>query len=446
MTSPMWQRAWLLSAMIMALLLPMSVKAQQVTNLEQGGMTTVTVAEDIESVFIADPKVADYQVIDKRRVVVFGKQVGNTSLAVYGGAGRTLASRKIWVDISLDFIRQKVQILHPEAEVNISNIADMVVLSGMVGSEQEKDQINQLVGTLLEKEKQEFKLEWSGEEDDLEMEFMKRFHYDGVVNNIQVAVTKQVNVKLSVAEVSHSFLEEFGIEYGSAGSGTGIFVDNVTSFSASDIVSVITAIGNDTVGRVLAEPNLSVISGESASFLVGGELPVVTVIDGTTNVEYKEFGVRLDLMAKVLKDDQILLSLMPEVSSLDTQYSNTSYDLPALKTRKARTTVQLGDGKSFVLGGLMSTEEKESLSKVPLVGDIPLLGALFRKTGTERSKTELIIVATVNLVQPVEPSLIQLPTINRSSTFQRFFGVESEYQTAAEKWANEVIATGGFKL
>lgn len=421
------------------------VSAQQLTNLEQGGMLTINVAEDIDSVFISDPNVADYQVIDKRRVVVFGKQVGNASLAVYGD-GRTLATRKIWVNLSFDALRQQVQVLYPDAQVSIANIADKVVLSGTVPNEQQKDQINQLVGELLEKERQEFKLELSGEDDDYEVEFMKRFHYRGLVNNIEVAVTKQVNVKLSVAEVSHSFLEEFGIEYGSAGSGTGIFVDNVTSFSASDIVSVITAIGNDTVGRVLAEPNLSVISGESASFLVGGELPVVTVVDGTTNVEYKEFGVRLDLMAKVLKDDQIMLSLMPEVSSLDTQYSNAAYDLPALKTRKARTTVQLADGKSFVLGGLMSTEEKEALSQVPLVGDIPLLGALFRKSGTERSKTELIIVATVNLVQPVEPALVQLPTFKRSSTFQRFFGVESDYQTAAEKWSNEMIATGGFKL
>ncbi|MGB1320836.1 MAG: type II and III secretion system protein family protein [Vibrio gallaecicus] len=420
--------------------------AQRITNIDQGGMITVTVLSDIESVFISDSNIADYQVIDKRKVVVFGKNVGRTSLAVYGGEGKTLASRKLWVNTSFDVVQQQVQMLYPNIEVSITNIGDKVVLSGVVPTEKVKDGINQLVGTYLDKEKQEFKMEWKLNDDDYEIEFMKRFHYNGIVNNIEVAVAKQVNVKLSVAEVSHSFLEEFGIEYGSTGAGTGIFLDQVTSFSASDIVSVITAIGNDTVGQVLAEPNLSVISGESASFLVGGELPVVTVVDGTTNVEYKEFGVRLDLMAKVLSDDQILLSLMPEVSSLDAQYSNETYDLPALKTRRARTTVQLADGKSFVLGGLLSTEDKESLSKVPLVGDIPLLGALFRKTGTERTKTELIIVATVNLVQPIEPALIQLPTMKKTSTLQRFFYVEKGYQTSSEKWASEIMATGGFKL
>ncbi len=436
-------RLWLL---LISLCVATAAHAQRITNLDQGGMTTVTVNEDIESVFISDPNIADYQVIDKRKVVIFGKSVGNVSFAVYGSGGDTLATRKIWVNKSFDVISQQIQLLYPQAQVSVTNIGDKVVLSGFVTTEKEKDQINQLVGTLLEKEKQEFKMNWTGGEEDYELEFMKRFHYDGIVNNIEVVVAKQVNVKLTVAEVSHSFLEEFGIKFGSSGQGTGVFVDQLTNFSASDIVSVITAMGNDTVGQVLAEPNLSVISGETASFLVGGELPVVSVIDGATNVDYKEFGIRLDVMAKVLRDDQIMLSLMPEVSSLDAQYTNSAYDLPALKTRRARTTVQLGDGKSFVLGGLMSTEDKESLSKIPLVGDIPLLGALFRNTETVRSKTELIIVATVNLVQPVEPTLIQLPTMKKTATMERFFHIEKGYETATEKWVEEIMATGGFKL
>lgn len=321
-------RLWLL---LISLCVATSAHAQRITNLDQGGMTTVTVNEDIESVFISDPNIADYQVIDKRKVVIFGKSVGNVSFAVYGSGGDTLATRKIWVNKSFDVISQQIQLLYPQAQVSVTNIGDKVVLSGFVTTEKEKDQINQLVGTLLEKEKQEFKMNWTGGEEDYELEFMKRFHYDSIVNNIEVVVAKQVNVKLTVAEVSHSFLEEFGIKFGSSGQGTGVFVDQLTNFSASDIVSVITAMGNDTVGQVLAEPNLSVISGETASFLVGGELPVVSVIDGATNVDYKEFGIRLDVMAKVLRDDQIMLSLMPEVSSLDAQYTNSAYDLPALK-------------------------------------------------------------------------------------------------------------------
>ncbi len=420
--------------------------AQSITNLSKGGMQTITVLADIQSVFISDPEIADYQVIDERKVVVFGKKLGRASLAIYGEEGKTLASRKIWVNPSLDHIQQQIQILHPNAQVIAANIGEQVVLSGVVATESERDKINELVGTLLEKSKEEYKLEWDlGDDETQEILFMKRNYFEGVVNNIEVSTVKQVNVKLSIAEVSHSFLEEFGVSYGSEGAGAGVFVDKLTSFSASDIVSVITAIGNDTVGQILAEPNLSVISGETASFLVGGELPVVTVVDGTTNVEYKEFGIRLELAAKVHDDDKITLALMPEVSSLDTQYSNETYDLPALKTRRARTTVQLGDGKSFVLGGLLSTEDKESLSKVPFVSEIPVLGALFRNTGTERSKTELVIVATVNLVKPIEPNQIQLPTMRKTTTLERFFVIENQYEQASSIWTQEVLASGGFQ-
>jgi len=150
-------------------------------------------------------------------------------------------------------------------------------------------------------------------------------------------------------------------------------------------------------------------------------------------------------MAKVLRDDKIKLSLMPEVSSLDIQYANDTYNLPALKTRRARTTIELGDGQSFVLGGLLNTEDRESLRRIPFIGDIPILGALFRKTTTQRAKTELIIVATVNLVEPVHPSQIQLPMMERTTTLSRFFAIDASYPKAAEKWLQQVLATGGFK-
>lgn len=238
-------------------------------------------------------------------------------------------------------------------------------------------------------------------------------------------------------------MEEFGIEIGTV--SPGVFVDQLTSFSADDIISVITAIGDDRVGQVLAEPNLSVISGETASFLAGGEIPVVTVIDGSTDVEYREYGIRLELMAKVLNDEKIKLSMMPEVSALDNQYQNDNFDLPALRTRRARTTVELGDGQSFVLAGLLSTEEREELRRIPYIGDIPVLGALFRKTATERTKTELIIVATVNLVQPIHPNQVQLPTIHKTYNLNRWLGLSTDYPKASEEFVNQILAAGGFK-
>ncbi|MCW8333490.1 type II and III secretion system protein family protein [Vibrio paucivorans] len=432
----------------LVLLISNSALAQKLVKMDEGQAKTISVQQDVSSVFISQPEIADYQVIDSRNIVVYAKETGRAALLAFNENGEIIVTKNIQVNKSLEPIRQQLEIHYPNVEVSVSNIGDQLVLTGTVPNEQLKDDLGVMVGELLAKKSEEKLVEWSGDLDDQndnEVSFMTRRSFEGLVNNIEVVTTKQVNVKLTIAEVSQSFMEEIGVQYGSSGANPGIFVNPIKDFSSSDILSVITAIGDDTVGHVLAEPNLSVISGENASFLVGGEIPVVTVVDGGTNIEYKEFGIRLDLMAKVLNDEKIKLALMPEVSSLDTQYEDRRYSLPALKSRRAQTTVELGDGQSFVLAGLLSSEDQESLSKIPYIGDIPVLGALFRKSSTKRNKMELIIVATVNLVQPVEASQIQLPMMQKTSTLSRYFGLESGYQTSSEKWVGNILSTGGFK-
>lgn len=425
--------------------LTLPAAAQRMLNLAEGDAQTLRVEGEIQSVFISDPKVADYQVIDRRTVVVFGKQVGSANVLIFGDDSQTLLSRRLVVNKSMVHIQQHIQLHYPHAEVTVYNLGDQVVLSGVVATEQERDQINLLVGELLGKSSTDTNTTWNTGDNSFTMDFMQKRRFQGVVNNIEVATTKQVNVKLSIAEVSQSLIEKFGIQLGSSGQNNGIFVNPLRQFSSSDIMTLISAIGDDNIGQILAEPNLSVISGETASFLVGGELPVVTTIDGGTNVMYKEFGVRLELMAKVMRDDKIRLSLMPEVSSLDTQYSTANFNLPALKTRRARTTVELGDGQSFVLGGLLNKEESELLRKIPFIGDIPILGALFRHTETSRNKTELVIIATVNLVQPVHPATVQLPTMQRTSTLERFFALDPDKTATEQSVTQKILATGGFK-
>ncbi|MGR5253260.1 type II and III secretion system protein family protein [Vibrio astriarenae] len=432
---------------VLSVVLTVPASAQRLLNIMEGEAKSLFTSQDIGSVFIANPAIADYQVMDKNRVIVFGKATGSTSLLVFDENNKTILSRKVITNKSYDHILQTVKLHYPKSDVAMYNLGDQIVLSGTVATEAEKDGINSLVGDLLARgaEEKSVSIGGDGDDSDNELEFMTKKEFQGVINRIEVAVTKQVNVKLSIAEVSHSFLENFGIQYGDAALGAGMFVNPILDFSADNILAVITAMGDDSVGQVLAEPNMSVISGESASFLVGGEIPVVTVVDGGTNIEYKEFGVRLDLVAKVLRDDKIMLSLAPEVSSLDSQYTNGQYSLPALKTRRAQTTVELGDGQSFVLGGLLSSEDMESLRKVPYAGDVPVLGSMFRHTETSRSKTELIIVATVNLVKPIHSSQIQLPTIRKTTNLQRFFALDSQYSTATQKWAEEILSSGGFK-
>lgn len=427
-------------------LFAVSVSANNALYLMEGEAKPVITAQDIDTVFVANPEIADYQVIDRKKIVVFGKKMGTTSLMVFDENAQTLVNRKLVINQSFDEIIQQVRLHFPRSQVTVSNIGNQVVLTGTVATAVEKDGINDLVGELLSKNVEKTTHTWTRDEGEDEIiDFMTKRKYAGIVNQIEVATTKQVNVKLSIAEVSQNFMENFGVQYGSAGQTAGVFVNPILDFSANDLLATISAVGDDSVGQILAEPNLSVISGESASFLVGGEIPVVTVVDGGTNVEFKEFGIRLDMVAKVLRDDKIKLSLQPEVSSLDTQYANELFSLPALKTRRAKTTIELGNGQSFVLAGLLSSEDVELLRKVPYIGDIPILGALFRHTETSRNKTELVIVATVNLVKPVEATQVQLPSMLRTSNLSRFFGLSDVYTPVIEQRAQDILTTGGFK-
>lgn len=422
--------------------------SQSMLNISKGGATTLTTDIDIDSVFISDPSVADYQVIDRRRVVVFGRNMGESTLMLFASNGMTLVNRHILVGRNLSKVQQIIEIHYPHADVSVSSFNDTIVLSGTVSTEEERDGINILVGELLEKDSNVINLEWqiAGEESYL-LDYMQKRRFEGLINNIELATTKQVNVKLSIAEVSHSLMENFGINFNGRGQTGGVFVNPIGdfSFSSNDIIAAITAINDNEVGQILAEPNLSVISGESASFLVGGEMPITTVVNDQVNVIYKEFGVKLDMAAKVMRDNKIRLSLMPEVSSIDTQYADGTFNIPAFKTRRARTTVELSNGQSFVLGGLLNNEERELLRKIPFIGDIPILGSLFRYTETNRNKTELLIIATVNLVQPIESTQVQLPNFHRTSTASRFFSLPSSERAKYQNVSEDILKAGGFK-
>ncbi|TDR13114.1 type II and III secretion system protein family protein [Marinomonas communis] len=440
-------KQWFIAALLIVLS-PM-LWAQDVMNIGVGEAQALSSQQKIGSVFISAPNVADYQVVDKNKVIVFGRQTGKATVMLFSEDGATLQTRQIIVSKSMVDIQRHIETLYPNAGVKVYNLGDKVVLTGTVATEKEKDGIHLMVGELLGKSVENHDIQWNLDDGQtLTMDFMRRRSYEGIVNNIEVATTKQVNVKITVAEVSHSLMQNFGVNLYSEGQSSGVFVNPLRSITTENIISAITAINDDEVGQILAEPNLSVISGESASFLVGGEMPITTVVDDQVNVTYKEFGVRLEMLAKVLTDDNIRLSLMPEVSSVDTQYGNSTYNIPAFKTRRARTTVELADGQSFVLGGLLNSEERELLRKVPFIGDVPIIGSLFRYTETERNKTELIIVATVNLVKPIEGNDVALPTFQRTTNAQRFFVLpkrQQEERTPNRALSEEILSAGGFK-
>ncbi|MGF1704317.1 type II and III secretion system protein family protein [Enterovibrio baiacu] len=430
----------------------LTVQAAGIMNLGTGDARPLSFKSTIGTVFISNPEVADYQVIDNNRLVVFGRDIGTTTLIIFGESSEELLRRKIVVNQSLTNIEQTIAIRYPNINVSVLNLGEQVVLSGFVPTQKEKNDIYSMVGELLKKEFTERRTEWkTNEGEDFDIDFMARRDYQGLVNNLEVSVTKQVNVKLTIAEVNSALVNELGIEWGTVltdgFAGNGQFFRGISGFGggATNVATFISAINDDSVGQVLSEPNVSVISGESASFLVGGEIPVTYRVDDGYRIQYKEFGIGLDLAAEVLRDDKIKLAIQPQVSSVDAQFGNTLLDIPSFKVRRARTTLELGDGQSFILGGLLSTEDQEELSKIPFIGDVPILGALFRNTSTTRRKTELIIVATVSLVEPISSSDVRIPGMQRTSTLSRFFGIKSSASPEVSKWQQQILATGGFK-
>lgn len=420
--------------------------ASGLMNLDQGAAKTINLKRQVSTVFVANPLVADYKIIDDNKVVVYGVGQGITSVIAYDRGGNEIYNSELVVNKSLRLLKQTLIARFPDENIVISNVGDQVVIDGVVSSEEVKNKVYRLVGEMLKKDRErrtyEIKID-DGENDPLF--YTSSYIFENVINNLKVLTTEQINVKLTVAEVSSSFLSELGVSYSDSGNaGSGRFVNKLLDFTAQDIVAVISANGDDKVGQVLAEPNLSVISGEQASFLVGGEIPIAVRDEDGVSITYKQYGVSLSMIAKVTDSENIRLTLFPEVSSLD-ETNKTSTGLisvPSLRTRRASTTVQLKDGQSFVLAGLLSSEERESLSKIPVLGDIPIIGALFSHTTTNRSKTELIIVATVNLVDPVEPEDIKLPSFRRTSDIERLLRID--LSDIDEPELEKTINQGGF--
>lgn len=431
---------------LLILFIPSDVMASELMNIDQGAAKTISLKRDIATVFVANPAVGDYKVVDDNKVVVYGVAEGATSVIVYDRNGNEIENIELVVNKSLRLLKQVLIARYPEEDVSLSNVGDQVVIDGIVTSEEIKNNIYRLVGEMLQKEntRNVFSTAISGSGSDNELAYTASYEYKQVINNLKVLTTNQINVKLTVAEVSTSFLSDLGVSYGDEGGPQGRFVNKLLDFSAQDIVAIISANSNDSLGQVLAEPNLSVISGEQASFLVGGEIPVAVQSEDGITVDYKEYGVKLSMVAKVTDSDNIRLSLFPEVSSIDQESATTigALNAPSIRTRRAQTTVQLKDGQSFVLAGLLTREEREAVSKVPLLGDIPVIGALFSRTTTNYAKTELIIIATVNLVDPVEPESLKIPHFKRTSELERLLNVD--LSDIDDEELGETISAGGF--
>lgn len=363
-------------------------------------------------VFIADPTIADIDVRSQNYIYVYGITTGETTLHALDADNRTIISDTITVTPNLGNFEKSIRRLVPQARnLSLESVGNGVIIKGEVDNPRDAENIVNLASNILQ---------------------------DGqsLVNMLEVKGSDQVMLRVRVAEVARSEIKNFGIsmqnlftkgtlsfglftgrDFLNAANVLGLSDGNTVRFQAQpgdfSIDGVIDALENEGLVKTLAEPTLTAKSGESASFLAGGEFPIpVPQEGGAVTIEYREFGVSLDFTPTVLSNDKISLQVSPEVSSLTaSSVTLNSITVPGLSTRSVSTTVELGSGQSFSIAGLIRNDVSNSIDKFPWLGDMPVLGTLFRSNNFRRDETELVIIVTPYLVRGVDnPDDLLTPT------------------------------------
>ena len=381
--------------------------------LSLGSGELVSLRTPAGTVFIADPEVADIQVPKANSVFVLGKKTGSTTLYALDGAGKPIYRRQVVVQHNITELNRLLRQRFPDLRIRIASAPGSLMVTGTVKSAEDINAIAQTLQPLLgDKEK--------------------------LVNQLTLASPTQVHLRVRITEVSRNVIQQLGIKWAAlkltgddsgfiAGSGVGytngkvnvsplggdFFLGGAKIFGKTAVAGLLDILDREGFITVLAEPNLTAVSGQTASFLAGGEypIPVAQTGDGSNaiTVEFKRFGIALDFTPTVLAHDRISLNVKPEVSELSQTNSITmnGTTIPGLTVRRVETTVELGSGQSFAIGGLLQNNVRDVLSQLPGLGNIPVLGRLFSSTDYQNNKTELVVIVTPYLVKPAGPGQLR---------------------------------------
>ena len=390
------------------------VQEGQSLSIEIDKAKLVDLPGSASTVFVANPDIADVQVPNRKSFLLFGKQAGSTT--VYAFVGGQVMSYPVTVTKAESDINAAIKTAAPRSKVNVSSAPRGVTLSGKVASPREAadaaDAAKMFIGPK-----------------------------DSVNNNIAITGSAQVNLRVMVAEVSRNATKNLGFNWNALinngtlaiglltgrapVAGFGQFIRD-TSTSQLDSIGVqyskgnynlatlVDALQDEGLITILAEPNLTAISGEPANFLAGGEFPVpVSQGPDQITIEWKRFGVSVDFTPTVLNGNRISVRVRPEVSELSDAGAIVlnNIKVPSIAVRRADTTVELASGQSFAIAGLFQNNVTNSVQRVPWLGDVPVLGALFRSSAYQRNESELVIIVTPYIVQPVSDiTQLHLPT------------------------------------
>ncbi len=427
----------------------------QMIQVNTGRGRLVTLTRPMSDVFIADPQIADVQVRSPTLLYVFGKKTGETTISATTKSGAVIYSSTVRVGDNFNSIGSMLSLAMPEAKIVATPMNGLVLLTGTVAAPQDAAEAERLVQAFVGdstkvlsrlKTATPLQVNLQVRIAEVSRSFVKNIGTNlttrdttggftfglgsgrtpGTISSINTATLPKVDVSsaygLPAGSVSLPFdpykggalvnpnTAQYTFQNGPQRTTLGL----AGHLLGLDLLSAIDL--GETIGQVstLANPNLTALSGETATFLAGGEVPIpISQGLGAVSVEYKQYGISLSYTPTVLADGRISLRVRPEVSQLTSvgavQLNGTT--IPALTTRRAETTLELGSGQSMMIGGLLQNSHDNSIDKTPGLGDLPVLGSLFRSNGWKRNETELVIVITPYLVKPVNNvSDIVLPT------------------------------------
>jgi pilus assembly protein CpaC len=405
--------------------------AQQIL-LTAGRSTVLTTDFDINRIAITNPAVADATVVQPREVLIDGKATGTVSLIVWGATNRT--QYDVVVAPAVTSLQQELQKLFPGEDIQVNVTEDAVILSGRVSSNPIKLRVGEVAAAAAPKAKIVNMLQLPSASDSEQVLLQVRFAEVnrraitelgaagftspvGFHNNVARTTTQQ----FAAPNFENLATTKTGTGEIASASGEITFSDFLNLFlfnTRYDLGILIKALKQRGFFQSLAEPNLIAYNGEEASFLAGGEIPVPVVqgATGTVSIQWKEYGIRLNFRPTVA-GDTIRLKVRPEVSSLDfpNGVSLGGFRIPALSTRRAETDVELRDGQSFAIAGLLDNVSQDNDAKIPGLGDLPIIGYLFKSRAIRAERTELMVLVTPRLVRPLNPDEVPpLPTMPKS--------------------------------
>ncbi|HRO11265.1 type II and III secretion system protein family protein [Amaricoccus sp.] len=372
---------------------------EQSVSLVVGTGQLIRVDEAFSSLFVANPEVADVEVKSPRLMYLTGVGVGETTLFAVDDGDNVLMSTRVRVTHNLAALADGISAMAPGQSVKASTVDQSLVLTGTVKDAEQAANILQVANQFVDDPTR-------------------------VVNRLNVAAPTQVNLQVRIAEVARNVDRQLGIQWNDVSlginggrigfnGGRAVQGDYQASYGATrgsfNIDVVLQALQEEGLVTIMAEPNLTARSGEPATFLAGGEYPYSTVSDNGTNVEFKNYGIGLNFTPTVIDGNRISLTVGTEVSELNFAQSET---VPSLRTRRAETTVDLASGQSFAIAGLMENSSSQNASRVPALGTMPVLGALFRSQAFQRGQTELVIIVTPVIVNPTTGKKVRTPVDN----------------------------------